>query len=397
MATFTADEDALETLYDDVGGLWCRPVAVLDAPPDPLTFLRDFVHPSAPCIINSAITCRDADGGEVPLTLTLDDIIDRVGEDAELTVDVTPDGHGDCVRTVQAEDDGSDLRSSTRRMFVKPHEETMGIGKFRDLLRRSNGNDGLSVCNSAQVDLDGLEQYPLHSPAAGPPNEESCCLDEMDRPPPIVYYSQQNDCMRTEASKLFATKIFPETFSFAEEAFGTGPPDAVNLWIGNERSVSSMHKDHYENLFYVCSGQKEFILCPPADVIFLHEGEFSSCTFRPVRDSAASSFSWGVVSDGAEERTKWIEPDIAKHMKDAGYRSEFPLLPKAHPTKVLVSAGSILYIPALWYHRVTQTCETVGVNYWYDMKFDSPQWCYFNFLQSLKAKRKESADDEQAA
>jgi hypothetical protein len=40
MATFSADEDALNTLSDDVGGLWCRPIAVLEYPPDSFKFLR---------------------------------------------------------------------------------------------------------------------------------------------------------------------------------------------------------------------------------------------------------------------------------------------------------------------------------------------------------------------
>ena len=207
-------------------------------------------------------------------------------------------------------------------------------------------------------------------------------------------------------AKLFSTQIFPATFPFAEQAFGSGPPDAINLWIGNERSVSSMHKDHYENLFYVCSGQKEFILCPPADIVFLHEGEFSSGTFQPTcttnadgeaNDDDSKHKAWVVVADAnrdsregniretSEATTKWIEPDIKKHMDErANNDTEFPLLPKAHPIKVLVSEGEMLYIPSLWYHRVTQTCETVGVNYWFDMKFDSPYWCYFNLLQNMK-------------
>ena len=196
---------------------------------------------------------------------------------------------------------------------------------------------------------------------------------------------------------MFAARLFPESFSFAEEAFGTGPPDAINAWIGNERSVSSMHKDHYENLFYVCSGQKEFVLCPPADVVFLAEGEFPTGSFRPIQNSKSNDgsrrASWVVVADENDDKesstatTRWIEPDIKEHMKDAETAedsTEFPLLSKAHPIKVLVSEGEMLYIPSLWFHRVTQTCETVGVNYWYDMKFDSPHWCYFNFLQNLR-------------
>ena len=89
--------------------------------------------------------------------------------------------------------------------------------------------------------------------------------------------------------------------------------------------------------------------------------------------------------DREPNTTKWIEPDIKKYMEgDERSRSEFPLLSKAHPIKILVNEGQIIYIPSLWYHRVSQTCETVGINYWYDMKFDSPNWCYFNFLQNLK-------------
>lgn len=203
-------------------------------------------------------------------------------------------------------------------------------------------------------------------------------------------------------STLFSTQIFPTSFPFAEQAFGTGPPDAINLWIGNERSVSSMHKDHYENLFYVCSGQKEFILAPPADVLFLHEREVSSGTFHPKCNKAvhntnadgkshdgSKNSAWVVVADvdgDNEAATKWIEPDMKKYMENEANigDKEFPLLFKAHPIKVLVSEGEMLYIPSLWYHRVTQTCETVGVNYWFDMKFDSPHWCYFNFLQNLR-------------
>mmetsp|Transcript_9793 Transcript_9793/g.16042 ORF Transcript_9793/g.16042 Transcript_9793/m.16042 type:complete len:407 (+) Transcript_9793:154-1374(+) len=397
--------------------------------------MTDFVHPNVPCIIKNAIPSNDASGGATgrPLTLTLDEIINHVDEDAKITVDVTPDGHGDCIRSVVVEanhhhDAKQQQQRQERRMFVKPHEKNMGIGKFRDLLRRgrsgcddrTNSHNGKIVNGNAdagvvpKIDSNGLEVFPLH--------HHSNCTDkahsitdtesEVGRPP-VVYYSRQNDCLRTEVSKLFSTQLFPPTFPFAEEAFGTGPPDAINLWIGNERSVSSMHKDHYENLFYVCSGQKEFVLCPPADVVFLQEGEFSSGTFCPrmhdnneaggESNNESNHSSWTVVADDnntgnreeglqhemLEATTRWIEPDIKKYMENKANKAteEFPLLSKAHPIKVLVSEGEMLYIPSLWYHRVTQTCETVGVNYWYDMKFDSPHWCYFNFLQNLKVKQ----------
>lgn len=40
MAAFQANEDALASLSDDVDGLWCRPIAIIDYPPDPFVFLR---------------------------------------------------------------------------------------------------------------------------------------------------------------------------------------------------------------------------------------------------------------------------------------------------------------------------------------------------------------------
>jgi jumonji domain-containing protein 7 len=211
---------------------------------------------------------------------------------------------------------------------------------------------------------------------------------------------------------LFDKGVFPQSIAFAQEAFDTGPPDAINLWIGDERSVSSMHKDHYENLFHVLHGEKLFTLCPPADVPFLHEGDFESGTFSSKSHHnnrhEPHTCEWSVVSDhdkhtsnesNNEETVKWIEPDIERFMAESNhdngnnngeYGKRFPWMHHAHPIQVRVKAGEMLYLPALWFHRVTQTCETVGINYWYDMKFDSPNWCYFNFLQQFKRAKEET-------
>lgn len=167
-------------------------------------------------------------------------------------------------------------------------------------------------------------------------------------------------------------------------------PDAVNLWIGNEHVVSSMHKDHYENLFYVLSGEKVFTLCPPADAPFLYQREFDSGTFHQQTNG-----EWVVQQDYTTNdcsecfRVQWIEGDVEPFLHqspdDDSKRDDcHSLLSLTHPIRVHVKAGEMLYLPALWFHRVSQTCETVGVNYWYDMQFDSPHWCYFNFLQQLQ-------------
>lgn len=43
---------------------------------------------------------------------------------------------------------------------------------------------------------------------------------------------------------------------------GGNKPDATNIWIGTEKSVSSLHKDPYENFYIVISGAKTFTLLP---------------------------------------------------------------------------------------------------------------------------------------
>ena len=318
-------------------------------------FVEDYVSPKVPCIIRNAIPS---------LNLTLDEIIDHVGEKTELTVDVTPDGHGDAVRTVQCKSKGA--TGVQKMMFVKPHEQEMTISEFRPLLRR----DPVSM-SSEQVSNNEDTSYGQHYVTDDNNRLYSTGEDDVLQSKrvrdPVVYYSRQNDCLRTEMSALFSTGLFPPTFTFAEEAFHTGPPDAVNLWIGNEKSVSSMHKDHYENLFFVCSGQKEFILCPPADVLFLHEGEYQCGTFCPNYKDKMQSLTdilWRVVPDN-DCHTKWIEPDLKRYQAGGYSQNQFPLLSKSHPIKVLVSQGEMLYIPSLWFHRVSQTTETVGVNYWY--------------------------------
>jgi jumonji domain-containing protein 7 len=154
-----------------------------------------------------------------------------------------------------------------------------------------------------------------------------------------------------------------------------------------------MHKDHYENLFYVLSGEKVFTLCPPADAAFMYQDDFDSGVFCQENDG-----KWIVRQEYDEDennhtakgpmpsQVKWIEGEVAPRIKNEnkGCREKHLLLALAHPINVHVQAGEMLYLPALWFHRVTQTCETVGVNYWYDMRFDSPHWCYFNFVQQLE-------------
>lgn len=122
---------------------------------------------------------------------------------------------------------------------------------------------------------------------------------------------------------------------------------------------------------------------------FLYQREFDSGTFHQQTNG-----EWVVQQDYTTNdcsecfRVQWIEGDVEPFLHQSPDDSKrddcHSLLSLTHPIRVHVKAGEMLYLPALWFHRVSQTCETVGVNYWYDMQFDSPHWCYFNFLQQLQ-------------
>ena len=51
-------------------------------------------------------------------------------------------------------------------------------------------------------------------------------------------------------------------------------PDAQNLWLGYDGSVSSLHKDPYENFYMPIVGQKHFTLLPPVAILFLEEQKY---------------------------------------------------------------------------------------------------------------------------
>jgi hypothetical protein len=421
-----APSEALESLHDDVHYLWTQSsndnIRIYDEPPSGLDFLRNHVAVSRPCIIRNAI--KDNSNGQ-PLHLTLDDLL-AWQPHLTLNVDVTPDGHGDCLRHVSTpcdEKNSDDVSHgdntnefTTKEVFVKPLEVEMSIDEFIRRLRAerkrhdksseggsTSSQDSMGIkdrifSSSKETRVDDNRRKPLDG------DTFSSTFDTLNGC--VLYYSRQNDCLRQDMATLWNMKsgkaeddvsfVFPRSFDWAEQAFfGDNRncrkgPEAVNFWMGDERAVSALHKDHYENLFYVLSGEKLFSLCPPADAPFLYEKEVISGRFQVV-DNSQMPF-WNVVLDtigvreGDESETlstiHWIHADPFD--KDR-HENNFPMVKYAHPIpNVRVQAGELLYLPSLWFHRVTQTCETIAINYWYDMTFESPLWCYFHFLQQLQ-------------
>jgi hypothetical protein len=77
---------------------------------------------------------------------------------------------------------------------------------------------------------------------------KNCRANEQSPVSDTVMYAQlQNNCLRTEFKELLSD--VPGDISFASYAFGS-KPDAVNFWMGEDTSVTSLHKDPFEVLAF---------------------------------------------------------------------------------------------------------------------------------------------------
>jgi len=201
----------------------------------------------------------------------------------------------------------------------------------------------------------------------------------------VHYIQLQNNSLNLEFVDL--TDDVPKHIPFVTEALGRDP-EAVNIWIGEDHSVTSLHKDHYENLYGVISGEKHFILYPPTDHHFLHEAWFRTATYQRDRKG---NLELVPISD--QEPIPWLPVDPLHPDYD-----KYPRFKNAKPIKVTVKAGEMLYLPSLYYHHVTQSADgegkCVAVNYWYDMDFDI-KFAYFQFLKALSEKTVQEEEAEQ--
>lgn len=279
----------LRSLELEARELWVSSsVPRIEFHPSALEFLRDYVQCNTPVIFT---------GVPIPPWSRSRNSLDSHAGHQKITVNWTADGRGDAVRSVQQRKGDR----TAEQIFVKPFQDPCSLKAFLDAL-----------CDGSKQD-----------------NRE------------VPYYSQQNDCLRQELPQLL--RDLPD-MAFAAEAFGS-QPDAVNLWIGDSRSVSSMHKDPYENMFLVTAGQKVFTLRPPCDVTLLDEQEFVAATYVKGRDGLLHA-----EIDVPESRVSWI---VSEPTGDD----------VACPVVCEVSPGEMLYLPAYWYHRVEQQDFTVGIKY----------------------------------
>lgn len=145
---------------------------------------------------------------------------------------------------------------------------------------------------------------------------------------------KENDNLRNEYSKLY--KDVEEEIPWARIALGHSP-DAINLWIGNSKSITAMHRDNYENIYCQVLGSKHFVLLPPVEAPCVNETLVQCAEYQG--DAGALRL---VPNDSKEQipAALW-DPD---HPEE--YQSPFSKL--SRPLRVSVHAGDLLYLPALW-------------------------------------------------
>ena len=307
----------------------------------PREFYKDYVSKNRPCILQNLV-------GNWPALSKWDsdDYLVKTSGDAQITVNVTPNGYADALTRIK----GSIRKgNSERKVFVKPLEEKMSMSQFLDRLKSSKHTD----------DATGSQ-------------------------PSVLYCSRQNNSLLDEFPSFI--KDIEKHFTYATRSLlnqnlsstpnsdkvDTRAVEAINLWIGDDRSVSSTHQDPYENFYVVARGKKIFTMYPPSDIGFLYERIYPSAKYVRLPNEQI-----GIELDG--DVISWITMDKTQNEKEID--ETFPKFRLAHEVTATVEKGECLYLPALWFHHVQQQGITIAVNYWYDMTFDH-KFSFYNFVRT---------------
>jgi jumonji domain-containing protein 7 len=173
--------------------------------------------------------------------------------------------------------------------------------------------------------------------------------------------------------------------------------DAINFWLGNERSVTAMHRDNYENVYVQVVGQKHFVLLPPIEQPCVNELELAQYRYAPSPHPHSQNPSITTHGDKDKDLPLEIQPQpetdaipVAVWDPEAPERHRTPYSQFSRPLRVTLEAGDMLYLPAQWYHKVSQSSGPEGfacaVNYWYDMSFEGSFWVGNAFVRDVAAR-----------
>ncbi|PSR81203.1 putative phospholipase [Coniella lustricola] len=316
--------EALLTTYNELNP---SVIEELHEEPSPLEFMR-YVARNTPFVVRNGASDWNA-----TRTWTADYLRDFLRQH-KVNVAVTPEGNADCPT----------LHPDGKLVFAKPWEEDQPFPEFLDYLQRQ--------------ELDRSEFQSSE----------------------IRYAQTQNDNLRHEYVSLFDQ--VQRDIPFARIALEK-EPDAINMWIGNSHSVTAMHLDNYENIYVQIQGQKHFVLLPPHCHPCVNKKPLPPATYARSRDGENLELIMDHSANGDEV------PDVPFAIWDPDCPEEnaTQYSKLAQPMRVTLNKGDMLYLPAMWYHKVSQSCSEEGicvaVNYWYDMDFSGPLFPLASFVRSV--------------
>ncbi|KAH7929452.1 Clavaminate synthase-like protein [Leucogyrophana mollusca] len=299
-------------------------IETLDTPPTAVEFSR-LVHISRPVVIK---------GLKVPASArwTDDYLAEKMGE-RKISVALTPNGLADAVTR------GSD----GKLYFTEPCTDQMTMREFMSRLTADRGDE-----TDATLYLQSQNG-----------NLYSASFFEQDGRDISEFESLRADV--------------PSNISWCGEAFGKAP-DAVNLWIGDSRSTTSIHSDPYENIYTVVRGSKHFTLLPPTEGWCLQERTYPHATYTRSTSSSCLSLT---PSPSDTPPVRWSSV-ASPHLPNT-------LPPEAHPLHVTLNAGDTLYLPVGWWHHVRQSGDiTIALNWWYDAEVQGMSWVWLNVLRGVR-------------
>ncbi|KAM3456467.1 hypothetical protein MY3296_001746 [Beauveria thailandica] len=277
-------KDAIEHLITTFGELNSSSIHELDCEPSPLDFMRHVARNTPFVVRGGASSWRAFDKWDKDYLVSA-----LAGQ--SVNVAVTPHGNADAPTVSPAH---------ASPLFAKPHEEFQPFDEFLDYII------------SQETDPD----FP-HSAE-------------------VRYAQTQNDNLRQEYQCLF--KDAQKDIPFASIALQR-PPEAINMWIGNSRSVTATHKDSYENIYVQIRGRKHFVLLSPLHHHCMNE--------KPLPPATYARASHGQLSLSLDQDADPVP--VVTWDPDHPDRNCTSLSPLAQPVRVTLEPGDMLYLPAMWY------------------------------------------------
>ncbi|KAI8625356.1 cupin-like domain-containing protein [Xylariaceae sp. FL1651] len=291
-----APEDPIVELLTTYTELNSSQIEELEAEPSPLEFMR-YVSRNTPVVIRGGaqdwIATRTWDAAHLRSALA----------GHKVNVAVTPFGNADAPTP----------DSEGNLVFAKPHEEDQNFGEFIEYLMRQE--------------------------KTSPFNDEH------------QIRGGKNDNLRHEYISLFSQ--VQRSIGFARIALEQ-EPDAINLWIGNSRSVTALHRDNYENVYVQIAGRKHFVLLSPLFQPCVNEQNLDSATYVRGQDEESQKeggkeglvLRIDEVADGDEDGAPKVP--FATWDPDKPEMRATPYSHLADPMRVTLEPGDMLYLPAMW-------------------------------------------------